>query len=72
MSEPDAAAILNKIKIPSSMKAAQQLRDYLINYAQSGQTQADPQNVQRVLTLLTVSHLELVGVLGQLEESSRR
>lgn len=73
MTDPNAIAGLRSMRVPEGMSTSQALKDFLIIQSQVDQssTTIDEQiNAHRqLLGLLIASHLEVVNILGAIEET---
>lgn len=67
---PEDLEFLQNLKIPSDMAAGKGLRDFLIKQAQSGPID-DRKVGEELLTRLTMSHLEILNLLGTQEEAAK-
>lgn len=67
MTNPDTVAILRNVRIPAAMVNSEQLRDFLLEKAECGDD-SPPAGESRLLNLVVASHLEILNVLGALEE----
>ncbi|ORV86559.1 hypothetical protein AWC11_17250 [Mycobacterium interjectum] len=73
VTDPNAIAGLRSMRVPEGMGSSQALKDFLIVQSQVDQssTSLDEQiNAHRqMLGLLIASHLEVVNILGAIEET---
>lgn len=73
MTDPNAAAALRNMKVPENMASSQALKDFLISQSETDPTTTTLDDQlkahQQLLALLVGSHLEVVNVLGALEET---
>jgi hypothetical protein len=74
VSPDDGIAILRNLMVPENMKASQALKDFLLNQAERGPTTDPAQGAadfQATLGLLISSHLEVVNILGAMENNAK-
>jgi len=65
---------LRNMLVPENMQASQALKDFFLNKAERG-VSTDPaeqmEDLTKTLTLLIASHLEVVNVLGAMEQNGK-
>ncbi|WP_444705802.1 hypothetical protein [Mycolicibacterium septicum] len=65
--------MLREVKVPENMAISKQLVDHLLSNAENGVSDGDSlANIDKVLSLMALSQVEVINVFGQQEAKVRK